>query len=152
VTSISNIKRPSILAQTLDEAFPAVDPGVTPFGSLVLIQVKAAATRTKSGLILTKDTVETESDNTRIAKVIALGPLAFHTRDTQQPWPEGAWANPGDYVRIPIYGGDRWRVLLSSGKDARGVEQKVFAEFALIEDLTLKGKVTGDPLAQLAFL
>lgn len=152
MTSITSIKRGGILEQTIDEAFPVVDPGLSPFGSLVLLQIKAAATRTKSGLILTQGTVETESDNTRIAKVIAVGPLAFHSRDTQTKWPEGAWASPGEFVRIPIYGGDRWRVLVSETKDARGEKVKIFAEFALIEDLQLKGKITGDPLAQLAFL
>jgi co-chaperonin GroES (HSP10) len=152
MTAITAIKRPGILSQTLEEAFPNVDPGVTPFGSLVLIQVKAAATKTKSGLILTSDTIETESDNTRVAKIIAMGPLAFHTRDTQTPWPEGNWVEPGDYVRIPIYGGDRWRVLVGEVKGPKGDTTKIFAEFALIEDLQLKGKITGDPLAQLAFL
>jgi co-chaperonin GroES (HSP10) len=152
MTAITAIRRPSILSQTLEEAFPNVDAGVTPFGSLVLIQVKAAATKTKSGLILNSETIETESDNTRVAKVIACGPLAFHTRDTQKPWPEGNWVEPGDYVRIPIYGGDRWRVLVGEVKGPKGDVTKVFAEFALIEDLVLKGKITGDPLAQLAFL
>ena len=152
MTAISNIKRGGFLDQTLDEAFPAVDAGLEPFGSLVLLQIKAAATRTKAGLILNQATVETEADNTRIAKVIAVGPLAFHSRDKQEPWPEGAWVRPGEYVRIPIYGGDRWRVLVSETKDARGEKVKVFAEFALLEDLQLKGRVTGDPLAQLAFL
>lgn len=152
MTAITAIKRPSILSQTLEEAFPDVDPGVSPFGNLVLIQVKAAATRTKSGLILNSETIETEFDNTRVAKVIALGPLAFHTRDTQQKWPEGSWVEPGDYVRIPMYGGDRWRVLVGEVKGPKGDTQKIFAEFALIDDLNLKGRITGDPLSQLAFL
>lgn len=152
MTSLSNLKTHSILSQSLEDAFPAVDPGNRPLGSLVLLQIKSAATRTKAGLILTQDTVETESDNTRIAKVIALGPLAYHTRDTATAWPEGAWCRPGDYVRIGLYGGDRWRVLVSSEKDARGAVTKMFAEFALVEDLNIKALVTGDPLAQLAFI
>jgi co-chaperonin GroES (HSP10) len=156
VTSITKLKTSRILEQSLDEAFPAVDPGVEPFGSLVLLQIKAAATKTKSGLVLTNPTVETESDNTRVAKVIAAGPLAFHDRAKQEPWPEGAWAQPGDYVRIGLYGGDRWRVLVeefeSRDRNGNKVVEKIFAEFALIEDLNLKGKVTGDPLAQLAFI
>jgi co-chaperonin GroES (HSP10) len=156
MTSITKIKTSQILSQTLEEAFPPVDPGTRPFGSLVLLQIKAAATKTKSGLVLQQNTIETESDNTRIAKVIALGPLAYHNRETMTPWPEGNWAKPGDYVRIGLYGGDRWKVLVeeveSRDRNGNKVVEKIFAEFALLEDLVLKGEVTGDPLAQLAFI
>jgi co-chaperonin GroES (HSP10) len=157
MTAITKLKKgDTILSQTLDDAFPAVDPGTRPYGSLVLVQIKAAATKTKGGLILTSNTVETEADNTRIAKLIAVGPLAFHDRAKMEPWPEGSWAKPGDYVRIPLYGGDRWRVLYdeveSVDRDGTKRKTKVFAEFALIEDMALKGQITGDPLAQLAFL
>jgi co-chaperonin GroES (HSP10) len=153
VTSITKLKTHRILEQSLDEAFPSVDPGVKPLGSLVLLQVKAAATKTRSGLVLLSQTVETEADNTRVAKVISFGPLAFRDRGKNEPWPEGAWVKEGDFVRIGMYGGDRWRVLVEELTDAKtGKVTKVFAEFALIEDLNLKGLVTGDPLAQLAFL
>jgi co-chaperonin GroES (HSP10) len=156
MTSLAKLKVSSILDQTLDEAFPSVDPGTEPLGSLVLLQIKAAATKTKGGLHLVQNTVETEADNTRIAKVIALGPLAFHDRATKEIWPEGAWCAPGDYVRIGLYGGDRWRVCYDTIKikdrDGKVVkEEKVYAEFALLEDLVIKGKVK-DPLAALAFL
>jgi co-chaperonin GroES (HSP10) len=156
MTSITKIKTTRILEQTLDEAFPPVDPGTRPYGSLVLLQIKASATKTKAGLILNSETIETENDNTRIAKVLACGPLAFHDRSTGKPWPEGSWAQVGDYVRIGLYGGDRWRVLVDTveSRDRNGnkVSEKVFAQFALLEDLVLKGEITGDPLAQLAFL
>jgi co-chaperonin GroES (HSP10) len=156
VTAITQLKRSTILDQTLDEAFPNVDPGNYPLGQLVLLQLKAAATRTKGGLILTQNSIETESDNTRIAKVRALGALAFHNRETNEVWPEGAWVKVGDYVRIGLYGGDRWRVLVDTVKtvdrDGAKREDKIYAEFALVDDLSLKAIVTGDPLAQLAFL
>jgi co-chaperonin GroES (HSP10) len=156
MAAISALKIKRILSQTLEEAFPDVDPQTIPFGSQVLVQIKSAATRTESGLHLTGDTVETEADNTRVAKVIALGPGAFRNRETLQVWPEGEWVKPGDYVRIPLYGGDRWRVLMGerTWKDINGdlKSEKIFSQFALIEDLNLKGKITGDPLAQLAWI
>jgi co-chaperonin GroES (HSP10) len=156
MTSLTKLKVSTILDQTLDEAFPAVDPGTEPFGSLVLLQIKAAATKTKGGLILSDNTIETEADNTKVAKVLACGPLAFHDRATKTPWPEGAWCQPGEFVRIGLYGGDRWRVCYDTVKvkdrDGRVIrEQKVYAEFALLEDLVLKGRVK-DPLAALAFI
>lgn len=146
VKSITNLKLPSsaesILDQTLRDAFPEIDPGVKPFGSLVLVQIKSAARRTKAGLILNDSDVETEHDNTQTAKVLALGPGAFRNRDTLAPWPEGDWVKPGMFVRVPKYGGDRWRRPSENGS----------VVFSLYEDLHIKGEITIDPLSMRAFL
>ena len=61
----------------LAEAFPAVDAGIRPFGSRVLIQIRTAKSKTSGGIILTNDTTDTEKWNTQIGKVVAVGPLAF---------------------------------------------------------------------------
>ena len=53
----------------LKEAFPEVDPGIRPFGSRVLVQIKTPKTKTKSGLFLGNDLVETEKWNTQTAKL-----------------------------------------------------------------------------------
>jgi co-chaperonin GroES (HSP10) len=127
---------------SLDEAFPAVEPGVQPFGSRVLVQIRKPKNRTKGGLILTSETKDTELWNTQVAKVIAVGPLAFHNRDKMTPWPEGAWCEPGDYVRCPKYGGDKWTVK---------VDEDTEILFVTFDDLNLIGKVS-DPLAMKAFL
>ena len=84
----------------LKEAFPEVDPGIRPFGSRVLVQIKTPKTKTKSGLFLGNDLVETEKWNTQTAKVISLGPLAFKNRDTMKAWPEGDWCKPLRQVAI----------------------------------------------------
>lgn len=129
---------------SLDEAFPAADPGVTPFGSRVLVQIRTPMAKTKGGIILTSDVRETEHYNTQIAKVIAVGSLAFKNRNTMEPWPEGSWCAVGEYVRVPRYGGDRWSVKTDSGEDE--------AILVIFNDLDLVGKVTGDPMAVKAFL
>lgn len=126
------------------EAFPEVDPGAQPFGSRVLVQFRTPKSRTAGGIILTSETMETEKWNTQVAKVIAVGPLSFKSRDKQTDWPEGAWAHPGDFVRVSKYGGDRWEVPVGDTK-----EQAVFAIF---NDLDLIAKVTSDPLAMKAFI
>ena len=126
-----------------EDAFPKVDPGVRPFGSRVLLQIRRAKTKTKGGIILAGETRDTEMWNTQVAKVIAMGPLAFHNRNTMEPWPEGAWVNLGDYVRAPKYGGDRWSVHIADGEEIL---------FVIFHDLDLLGKITGDPLAMKAFL
>ena len=50
----------------LAEAFPDVDPEYRPYGSRVLVQIRTAITKTKGGIILTSDTVDTEKWNTQV--------------------------------------------------------------------------------------
>lgn len=125
------------------DAFPDIDPGVRPFGSRVLLQIRRAKTKTKGGIILAGETRDTETWNTQVAKVRALGPLAFHNRNTMEPWPEGSWVKIGSYVRAPKYGGDRWSVHVGDGEEIL---------FVLFNDLDLLGEITGDPLAMKSFL
>ena len=129
----------------LDEAFPSVEPGLVPFGSRVLVQIRSAKKTSAGGIILHTETRETEIWNTQIAKVVTLGPLAFKNRNTMESWPEGNWCKPGEFVRVPKYGGDRWKVPF--GKD--GEEEALFVIF---NDLDIVGGVVGDPLAIKAFI
>jgi co-chaperonin GroES (HSP10) len=129
--------------ESLDEAFPACDPGVNPFGSRVLVQVRTPKQKTSGGIILTRDVQETEAWNTQVGKILAVGPLAFRDRKTMEQWPEGVWCEIGDFVRVPRYGGDKWTVPAANGDDAVVV---------IFNDLDLVGKIVGDPLAVKAFL
>lgn len=127
-----------------DEAFPPCDPGIVPFGSRVIVQIRTPKSKTKGGIILPEDTRETDLWNTQTAKVIAVGELAFKNRTTMEPWPEGSWCQPGDFVRVPRYGGDRWTTKSKDG----GHEVML----VIFNDLDLIGRVTGDPLAIKAFI
>jgi co-chaperonin GroES (HSP10) len=129
---------------SVDEAFPPCDPGIHPFGSRVLVQIRTPKSKTKGGIILTSETRETDAWNTQIAKVVLVGELAFKNRTTMDPWPEGSWCKPGDFVRVPKYGGDRWTVKTTDGEDE--------ALLVIFNDLDLVGKVTGDPLTIKAFI
>lgn len=121
---------------SLDEAFPKADPGLEPFGSQVLVQLRTPPTKSKGGILLTEESRETDQWNTQVAKIISFGPVAFHNRETLEPWPEGAWAQIGEYARVPKYGGDRWWV------DAEGVDKKSL--FVVFNDLDLIGRVPED--------
>ena len=77
-----------------------------------------------------------------IGKVVAIGPLAFKNRDTMQPWAEGAWAELGEFVRVPRWGGDRWERKVP-GADAN--EEPVL--FMTINDHELIARVTDNPLS-----
>ena len=68
----------------LTEAFPCVEPGLVPFGSRVLVQIRSAKKTSAGGIILHTETRETEIWNTQIAKVVKLGPLAFKNRNTME--------------------------------------------------------------------
>lgn len=144
--SSSNVAeiRPAFNYSGLDEAFPSVDPGLKPFGSRVLVQIRTPKTKSAGGIILHSDTRETDLWNTQVARVIALGPCAFCNRDTLAQWPEGPWCVPGAFVRVPKYGGDRWWVPVPGRNEQ--------AMFVLFNDLDLIGEVTCDPLSVVAFI
>jgi co-chaperonin GroES (HSP10) len=127
----------------LAEAFPAVDAGIQPFGSRVLIQIRTPKKKSQGGIILDVGTQDTEKWNTQVGKVVALGPLAFKNRNDMQPWPEGDWCKAGEFVRVAKYGGDRWEVQMKNGESAM---------FVIFNDLDIIGQVTGDPLSIKAFI
>ena len=130
---------------SLEEAFPPCEPGVRPYGSRVLVQLRTPKKKTKGGIILSDETRVTDHWNTQVAKVLEVGPLAFMNRNTLEPWPEGAWCSEGTYVRVPKYGGDRWTVKSHADPDDEVL-------IALFNDTDLLGEVTGDPLKMKAFL
>jgi co-chaperonin GroES (HSP10) len=127
------------------EAFPAVDAGIQPFGSRVLIQIRTPKKKSAGGIIIDiSGSNETEKWNTQIGKVISLGPLAFKNRNDMKSWPEGDWCKAGEFVRVAKYGGDRWEVKIPDTSDS--------AMFVIFNDLDIIGQVTGDPLAIRAFI
>lgn len=132
----------------LEWAFPAVDPGAVPLGGRILVQLRRTKKKTTgAGIILVEETKETEKWQNMVAKVLAIGPIAFKHRDTMQPWPEGTWVEVGDYIRVPKWGGDRWEVNVP-GED----ELEEPALFMVLNDHEVIAKLTGDPLAMKAFL
>jgi co-chaperonin GroES (HSP10) len=135
-------------AAELAWAFPSVDPGAKPLGGRILVQLRRTKKKTTSaGIILVEETKEAERWQNMVAKVIEIGPLAFRKRDDMQPWPEGSWCAPGDYIRVPKWGGDRWEVPVP-GED----KFEDPALFMILNDHEVIAKVTSDPLAMKAYL
>jgi co-chaperonin GroES (HSP10) len=129
-------------------AFPSVDPGAKPLGGRILVQLRRTKKAiTASGIILVEETKETEKWQNMVAKVIEIGPLAYKHRDTMAAWPEGSWAEVGDFIRVPKWGGDRWEVHVP-GED----KNEDSALFMVLNDHEVIAKLTGDPLAMRAFL
>lgn len=148
VAKVGSVPRPLAVVSTndsLDKAFPTCDPGVEPYGSRVLVQIRSPKLKTAGGIILTEDSKDTEHANTQVGRVVALGPVAFKNRETLASWPEGDWCKTGEFVRVPKYGGDRWEVQVPGADGDR-------ATFVLYNDLNIIGRLTGDPLAVVAYI
>jgi len=135
-------------AQELAWAFHDVSPGQAPFGGRVVVQLRRIK-RTASGsrIILVAETKETEKWQNMIGKVVAIGPLAFKNRETMASWPEGSWAQVGDYVRVPKWGGDRWERTAPTEENQ---EDPVL--FMTLNDHELIARVTDDPLSFKAYV
>ena len=129
-------------------AFPSVDPGAKPLGGRILVQLRRTKKKTTgSGIILVEETKEAEKWNNMVAKVIAIGPLAFKNRDSMESWPEGSWVVAGDYIRVPKWGGDRWEVKVP--------EEDVLEDpalFMILNDHEIIAKVTCSPLEMRSFI
>ena len=138
--AVVNLASPS----EIDKYFPKVNFGIKPTGSRVLVQIRRPREKIGS-IILSKETQDAESDNTQVARVISVGPLAFRNRNTMELWPEGAWYKEGDFVFVPKYAGSRWR------RDIPGkAGDKV--EFVIFNDLDIVGTVDDDPAAVQPYL
>src|SRR5580704_7882605 len=61
---------------SVEEAFPDVDPRIEPFGDLILVMIRVPQFYS-SGIEIPAETRKTELDNTQVAKVVKVGPMAF---------------------------------------------------------------------------
>lgn len=134
----------ALFDQTLEEAFPKVDPRQRPVGSKVLVQIRAAKDVTRGGIIIPESAREAIAANTQVAKVVGLGPNCFKT-PRGEPWPEGPWFAIGDYVRCPKFGGDRFEVPVPKSK---GGEVVMFVAF----DHLAFSCIVDDPLEVIAYI
>lgn len=123
-------------------AFPDVQAGQAPLGGRVIVQLRRIK-KNAGKIILVEETKENEKWNNMIGRVVAIGPLAYRNRDTMATWPEGSWAQIGDFVRVPRWGGDRWErpVVGEENGDLNPVL------FMTINDHEVISKITDDPLS-----
>ena len=63
--------------------------------------------KTKSGIILTDETVQESQLTTNICKVLKVGPEAYKDKEK---FPSGAWCKQDDWVLITRYAGSRIRI------------------------------------------
>jgi co-chaperonin GroES (HSP10) len=127
-------------------AFPEVNSGQAPLGGRVIVQLRRIKKRA-GRIIIVDETKENEKWNNMIGRIVAIGPLAYRNRETMEVWPEGTWANVGDFVRVPRWGGDRWERSVPSEQDQ---EDPVL--FMTLNDHEVIAKITDDPLSFKAYV
>lgn len=134
--------------QTMEEAFPEADWRIDPMGNQVIVQMRMPKNKTAGGILLATESKDYDDSMIRVGKIVALGPIAYKSRETMAPWPEGAWVNVGDFVRVPNYAGvDAWRIHVGDVENRHGEREPLFVKFASFNDYDIKGRIKGDPLA-----
>lgn len=116
--------------------WPDVDPGIMPLGYRLVVQLIQPRRTTRGGIIKPDESKDAEVYNTQVAKVVAIGPVAFKNRSTGEAWREGDWVKRGDFVRVPKYGIDRVAKRLPNGD---------VVTFAILDDLHLVALLTEPP-------
>lgn len=112
------------------EHFPEVEPGATPCGNQILVQLRTLKAKSTGGIILASETKEYNNGNTQVARIVKVGQIAFKDRNSGEVWREGAWAQVGDIVITPRWGGFRFEVPVPGTDDV--------ATFATFEDFNVK--------------
>lgn len=110
--------------------FPEVDHGVKPAGAKIIVQFRTMQEKTAGGIILVDETVDANQGNTMVGRLVAIGGIAFRDRSTGDIWKEGQWAEIGDVVIVPRWGGFRFDI------DIPGSKQK--AHFAVFDDVNVQ--------------
>jgi co-chaperonin GroES (HSP10) len=121
----------------LRAAFPDVQPPFKPFGYLALLQLRQPKEKSRGGIILPDSEKDVERFRTQATLVRALGPACFKDRKTFEEWPEGPWYQPGDFVRCPMYGGDRFNIA---------ADDRTIVTFVFVKEADVLALVTGNPL------
>jgi hypothetical protein len=121
--------------QYIKDHFPEVDSGARPTGNQILIQLRTVPKKVGS-IVLVHETTDFNKGNTQVARVVKAGPIAFHDRTSGEQWKEGAWAQVGDIVLAPRFGGFRFEVPVPGTEDE--------AIFAIINDYDIKMVIEGN--------
>ena len=140
-------------SQTMEEAFPDASSWVAnmvPLGNTVLVQLCNAKKISAGGIVIPGESQDFAGDQTRVGKIVSMGPLAYRDRQTYEFWKEGQWVHVGDFVRVPAFAGiDKYRVKVGAHvmEDVNGKEHRdpIWAVFATYNDFDMKLLIKGDP-------
>jgi hypothetical protein len=121
--------------QYVKQHFPDVDPGAKPVGNQVMLQLRTVPKKVGS-IVLVEETKQFNQGNTQVARVVRVGQIAFKNRESGESWKEGSWAEVGDIVLAPRFGGFRFEIPIVGTEDE--------AIFAIINDYDIKMVIEGN--------
>ena len=110
--------------------FPSIECGAKPTGNQILVQLRTVRKKSAGGIILAEETKEFNQSNTQVTRLVKQGQIAFRHRETGETWKEGAWAEIGDIIIMPKYGGYSFELPIP------GTDEK--AIFSLFNDYEVK--------------
>lgn len=128
-TAAATLPRFDLSAVASFDPFPDVDPGIEAVLYRLIVQVEKIPEKSKGGVIFADSTKDLEQLVTKVAKIVDIGPCAFHGRATGTPWPGYPQKYPkiGDLIRIRIHGGERF--------------EKEGVTFVIMDDLDIVARV-----------
>jgi co-chaperonin GroES (HSP10) len=119
--------------QYIEKHFPQVESGATPCGNQIIIQLRTVPKKSAGGIVFVEETKEFNQGNTVVSRVVKLGQIAYRDRNSGDSWKEGSWAEVGDVVLAPRYGGFRFSVPIPDTDDE--------AHFAVLNDYDIKMRI-----------
>lgn len=120
----------------IKQHFPEVDCGREPCGNKITVQLQMVKKKVGS-IILASDTQDFNKNATVVCRIVKVGQIAYKDRNSGETWKEGAWANVGDVVLMPRWGGfNRVELPVSEGSEDTVI-------FATYNDYDVVDKVTG---------
>ena len=114
--------------------FPEVDCGREPSGNKVTVQLLFISKK-QGSIIIASDTREYNKGATIVCRVIKVGHIAYKDRGTGDTWKEGAWAEVGDIVLMPRYGGMN-RAEIQLPDDAGEIVFATYNDYDVIDKVT----------------
>jgi len=99
------VKEPSLTPENLQES--ALEQLPNPTGYRILVLMHAGAKKTKGGIYLSDNTLETIQMTSVCGYVLKMGDLCYKD---EKKFPNGPWCKPNQWVMFGRYAGARFKI------------------------------------------
>ena len=115
--------------------FPEVDCGREPCGNKVTVQLMLVKKKV-GNILLANDTQDFNKNATVVCRLVKVGAMAYMDRKTFEGWPEGPWAEVGDIILMPRYGGFNRIELPVPDSEEDSVIFTTYNDFDVVDKVT----------------
>lgn len=115
--------------------FPEVDCGREPCGNKIVVQLMHTPAKV-GGIYLANEARDFNKNATTVCRIVKVGAIAYKDRGTGNEWKEGAWAQVGDIVLMPRYGGFNRVEVPIPGMEDETATFSTFNDYDVIDKLT----------------